>query len=111
MKDEPYKVELINDLPEDSVISFYKQEGFTDPVSYTHLDVYKRQGQFVEPHAVNRAEILHIVAASARFDGRLRNHQAGASAVGKDEMCIRDRLYTVMPYLAEHLSKKRSGRV
>ena len=26
MKDEPYKVELINDLPEDSVISFYKQE-------------------------------------------------------------------------------------
>ena len=30
VKDEPYKVELINDLPEDSIISFYKQEGFTD---------------------------------------------------------------------------------
>ena len=25
MKDEPYKVELINELPEDEVISFYKQ--------------------------------------------------------------------------------------
>ena len=30
MKDEPYKVELINDLPEDAVISFYKQGDFTD---------------------------------------------------------------------------------
>ena len=30
MKDEPYKVELINDLPEDAVISFYKMGDFTD---------------------------------------------------------------------------------
>lgn len=30
MKDEPYKQELINDLPEDAVISFYKQGEFTD---------------------------------------------------------------------------------
>ena len=29
-KEEPYKVELINDLPEDAVISFYKQGEFTD---------------------------------------------------------------------------------
>ena len=29
-KGEPYKVELINDLPEDAVISFYKQGDFTD---------------------------------------------------------------------------------
>ncbi len=29
MKDEPYKIELINDLPEDAVISFYKQGEFT----------------------------------------------------------------------------------
>ena len=28
-KAEPYKVELINDLPEDAVISFYKQGDFT----------------------------------------------------------------------------------
>ncbi|MBQ5355787.1 MAG: threonine--tRNA ligase, partial [Clostridia bacterium] len=30
MKDEPYKVELIRDLPEGEVISFYKQGEFTD---------------------------------------------------------------------------------
>ena len=30
MKDEPYKVELINDLPEDATISFYKQGDFVD---------------------------------------------------------------------------------
>ena len=29
-KDEPYKVELINDLPEDAVLSFYEQGDFTD---------------------------------------------------------------------------------
>ena len=29
-KEEPYKVELINDLPEDAIISFYKQGEFTD---------------------------------------------------------------------------------
>ena len=37
MKDEPYKVELINDLPEDSIISFYRQEGFTDLCAGPHL--------------------------------------------------------------------------
>ena len=34
---EPYKVELINDLPEDSVISFYKQGDFTDLCAGPHL--------------------------------------------------------------------------
>jgi len=38
MKDEPYKVELINDLPEDAVISFYKQGDFTDLCAGPHLD-------------------------------------------------------------------------
>ena len=37
-KDEPYKVELINDLPEDAVISFYKQGDFTDLCAGPHLD-------------------------------------------------------------------------
>ena len=37
MKDEPYKVELINDLPEDAVISFYKQGDFTDLCAGPHL--------------------------------------------------------------------------
>ncbi|MBQ3145043.1 MAG: threonine--tRNA ligase [Clostridia bacterium] len=37
MKDEPYKVELINDLPEGEVISFYKQGDFTDLCAGPHL--------------------------------------------------------------------------
>ena len=37
MKDEPYKVELINELPEDAVISFYKQGEFTDLCAGPHL--------------------------------------------------------------------------
>ena len=38
VKDEPYKVELINDLPEDAVISFYKQGDFTDLCAGPHMD-------------------------------------------------------------------------
>lgn len=38
MKDEPFKVELINDLPEDAVISFYKQGEFIDLCAGPHLD-------------------------------------------------------------------------
>ncbi|MDO4812262.1 MAG: threonine--tRNA ligase [Eubacteriales bacterium] len=37
-KEEPYKVELINDLPQDAVISFYKQGEFTDLCAGPHLD-------------------------------------------------------------------------
>ena len=37
-KNEPYKVELINDLPEDAVISFYTQGEFTDLCAGPHLD-------------------------------------------------------------------------
>ena len=36
-KGEPYKVELINDLPEDAVISFYKQGEFVDLCAGPHL--------------------------------------------------------------------------
>ena len=36
--EEPYKLELINDLPEDSVISFYKQGEFTDLCAGPHVD-------------------------------------------------------------------------
>ncbi|WP_195250378.1 threonine--tRNA ligase [Coprococcus comes] len=36
-KDEPYKVELIEDLPEDAVISFYSQGEFTDLCAGPHL--------------------------------------------------------------------------
>lgn len=37
MKDEPYKVELINELPEGEVISFYKQGEFTDLCAGPHV--------------------------------------------------------------------------
>ncbi len=36
-KDEPYKVELIEDLPEDETISFYKQGDFVDLCAGPHL--------------------------------------------------------------------------
>ncbi len=36
-KDEPFKVELIEDLPEDAVISFYDQGGFVDLCAGPHL--------------------------------------------------------------------------
>ncbi len=36
-KNEPYKVELIRDLPEDAEISFYDQGGFTDLCAGPHL--------------------------------------------------------------------------
>ena len=36
-KGEPYKVELINDLPEDAEISFYDQGGFVDLCAGPHL--------------------------------------------------------------------------
>lgn len=36
-KDEPYKVELIEDLPEDEIISFYKQGEFVDLCAGPHL--------------------------------------------------------------------------
>ena len=37
-KGEPYKVELIQDLPEDAVISFYKQGDFVDLCAGPHLE-------------------------------------------------------------------------
>ena len=38
MADEPYKIELINDLPEGEEISFYKQGEFTDLCAGPHLE-------------------------------------------------------------------------
>ena len=37
-KEEPYKVELINDLPEGETISFYKQGEFTDLCAGPHVE-------------------------------------------------------------------------
>ena len=38
MKDEPYKTELINELPEGETISFYKQGDFTDLCAGPHVN-------------------------------------------------------------------------
>ncbi|MCI8690991.1 MAG: threonine--tRNA ligase [Oscillibacter sp.] len=55
-KNEPYKVELINDLPEDAVISFYKQGEFTDLCAGPHLDSTGRvKGNAVKLTACNAA--------------------------------------------------------
>ncbi len=55
-KNEPYKVELINDLPEDAAISFYKQGEFTDLCAGPHLDSTGRvKGNAVKLTACNAA--------------------------------------------------------
>ena len=55
-KDEPYKVELLNELPEDAVISFYKQGDFTDLCAGPHLDSTGRiKGNGIKLTACNAA--------------------------------------------------------
>ena len=53
---EPYKVELINDLPADAHISFYKQGEFTDLCAGPHLDSTGRiKGNGIKLTACNAA--------------------------------------------------------
>ena len=55
-KDEPFKVELINDLPADAHISFYKQGEFTDLCAGPHLDSTGRiKGNGIKLTACNAA--------------------------------------------------------
>ena len=55
-KEEPFKVELINDLPEDAIISFYKQGEFTDLCAGPHLDSTGRiKGNGIKLTACNAA--------------------------------------------------------
>ena len=55
-KEEPYKVELINDLPADAHISFYKQGEFTDLCAGPHLDSTGRiKGNGIKLTACNAA--------------------------------------------------------
>ena len=58
-KEEIYKVELIEDLPEDSVISFYKQGEFTDLCAGPHLYDTKK---------VKAVKLLSIAGAYWRGD-------------------------------------------
>ncbi len=55
-KGEPYKVELINDLPLDAHISFYKQGEFTDLCAGPHVDSTGRiKGNAIKLTACNAA--------------------------------------------------------
>ena len=55
-KNEPYKVELINDLPLDAHISFYTQGEFTDLCAGPHLDSTGRiKGNAIKLTACNAA--------------------------------------------------------
>ena len=45
-KEEPYKVQLIDDLPEDATISFYKQGEFTDLCAGPHVAYTKKLKAF-----------------------------------------------------------------
>ena len=55
-RNEPYKVELINDLPEDAAISFYTQGEFTDLCAGPHLDSTGRiKGNGIKLTACNSA--------------------------------------------------------
>jgi threonyl-tRNA synthetase len=55
-KEEPYKLELIQDLPADAVISFYKQGEFTDLCAGPHLDSTGRiKGSGIKLTACNAA--------------------------------------------------------
>jgi threonyl-tRNA synthetase len=55
-KGEPFKVELIRDLPEDAAISFYKQGEFTDLCAGPHLDSTGRiKGNGIKLTACNAA--------------------------------------------------------
>lgn len=95
MKDEPYKVELINDLPDDAVISFYKQGEFTDLCAGPHVNYTSKVKAF---------KLLNVAGAYWRGSEKNKMLQRiyGTAFKTKDE-------------LAEHLqrleeAKKRDHR-
>ncbi len=61
MKDEPYKVELINELPEGEEISFYRQGEFTDLCAGPHLP---------DTGKVKAVKLLSVTGAYWRGDSK-----------------------------------------
>lgn len=80
-RNEPYKVELINDLPEDATISFYKQGDFTDLCAGPHLDSTGR----VKGNAI---KLLSATGAYWRGDSNRKMLQRiyGTAFPKKDEL-------------------------
>ena len=81
MEAEPYKVELINDLPEDAELSFYKQGEFVDLCAGPHLDSTGRiKG--------NGIKLLSVTGAYWRGDSTKKMLQRiyGIAFPSKDEL-------------------------
>ena len=80
-RDEPYKVELINDLPEDAVISFYRQGEFVDLCAGPHLDSTGRVKG-------NGIKLMNVTGAYWRGDSNNKMLQRiyGTAFPKKDEL-------------------------
>ena len=78
---EPYKTELICDLPEDSVISFYKQGEFTDLCAGPHVDTTGRV-------KANALKLTSCTGAYWRGDSKNKMLQRiyGTCFMSKDEL-------------------------
>ncbi|MCD8391073.1 MAG: threonine--tRNA ligase [Firmicutes bacterium] len=90
MKDEPYKIELINDLPEGETISFYKQGDFTDLCAGPHVGYTSKVKAF---------KLLSATGAYWRGDehNKMLQRIYGTAFKTKDE-------------LAEHLEKLEEAK-
>ena len=78
---EPYKVELIRDLPEDAVISFYRQGDFTDLCAGPHVDSTSRiKG--------NALKLTSVTGAYWRgnSDNKMLQRVYGTSFMSKEEL-------------------------
>jgi len=78
-QNEPYKVELINDLPDDAVISFYKQGDFTDLCAGPHL---------FDTSAVKAFKLLSVTGAYWRGNEKNKMLQRiyGTAFTSKDDL-------------------------
>ena len=100
-RDEPYKVELINDLPEDAVISFYRQGEFVDLCAGPHLDSTGR----VKGNAI---KLTSVTGAYWRGDSKNEMLQRiyGTAWATKDDL----KAYLTMLEEAEKRDHRRLGR-
>jgi len=79
--EEPYKVELINDLPEDAVISFYRQGDFVDLCAGPHVDTTARI----------KANALKLTSCTGAYwrgdaDNKMLQRVYGTCFLTKDEL-------------------------
>ncbi len=79
MKDEPYKQELINELPDDEPISFYKQGEFTDLCAGPHVRYTSKVKAF---------KLLSATGAYWRGDehNKMLTRVYGTAFMNKDEL-------------------------